>query len=116
MFIDEVKIHVKGGDGGAGCTSFRREAYVPKGGPDGGDGGRGGNVVLEADGALSSLIDYRYKRHFKAERGRHGKGAIRHGARGDEMVLKVPLGTVVRDHESGDVVAETSQDMQSGNT
>jgi GTP-binding protein len=100
VFIDEVKINVKAGDGGAGCMSFRREAHVPKGGPDGGDGGRGGDVVLEADGALSSLIDYRYKRHFKAPKGVHGKGAIRHGARGDDLVLKVPLGTMVRDAET----------------
>ena len=102
MFIDEVKIHVKAGDGGAGCMSFRREAHVPKGGPDGGDGGRGGNVVLEADPAISSLIDYRFKHHFKADRGVHGKGQIRHGAGGEDLVLKVPLGTIVRDAETGD--------------
>ncbi len=112
MFLDEVKIHVKGGDGGAGCTSFRREAYVPKGGPDGGDGGRGGNVILEADGALSSLIDYRFKRHFKAQRGTHGKGAVRHGARGSDLFLKVPLGTVVRDHETGTLVADLTHQGQ----
>ena len=69
VFIDKVRIHVKGGDGGAGCMSFRREAHVPKGGPDGGDGGHGGNVVVEADAGLSSLIEYRFKHHFKAERG-----------------------------------------------
>jgi len=106
VFIDEVKIHVKAGDGGAGCMSFRREAHVPKGGPDGGDGGRGGNVVLEADASLSSLIDYRYKRHFKAPKGVHGKGAIRHGARGDDLVLKVPLGTIIRDAETGEVFGD----------
>jgi len=112
VFIDEVKINVKGGDGGAGCMSFRREAYVPKGGPDGGDGGRGGNVILEADPAVSSLIDYHYKRHFKAERGRHGKGAVRHGAGGDDMVLKVPLGTMVRDAETGEVEADLTRPGQ----
>lgn len=106
MFIDQVKINVKAGDGGAGCMSFRREAHVPKGGPDGGDGGRGGDVLLEADPALSSLIDYRYKRHFKAGKGIHGKGAIRHGARGEDLVLKVPLGTVVRDAENGEVMGD----------
>ena len=106
MFLDEVKINVKAGDGGAGCMSFRREAHVPKGGPNGGDGGRGGDVVLEADPALSSLIDYRFKRHFKAERGVHGKGSVRHGANGSELVLKVPLGTVVRDSESGSVLGD----------
>lgn len=94
---DLARIHVQGGDGGAGCMSFRREAYVPKGGPDGGDGGRGGDVVLEADPRLSSLLPFRYKHHFRAERGTHGKGARRHGKDGDDLILKVPLGTVVRE-------------------
>lgn len=96
-FTDSCHINVKGGDGGAGCMSFRREAFVPKGGPDGGDGGHGGNVVVVADPQLSSLIDYRYKHHFKAARGVHGKGARRHGADGADLVLRVPLGTVVRE-------------------
>jgi GTP-binding protein len=112
VFIDEVKINVKAGDGGAGCMSFRREAHVPKGGPDGGDGGRGGNVVLEADPSISSLIDYRYKRHFKAERGTHGKGQIRHGAGGEDVVLKVPLGTIVRDADTGDVLGDLTVPAQ----
>ncbi|MGV8082897.1 MAG: GTPase ObgE [Coriobacteriia bacterium] len=112
MFIDEVKINVKGGDGGAGCMSFRREAHVPKGGPDGGDGGRGGDVVLEADAAISSLIDFRYKRHFKAGRGTHGKGAIRHGAHGDDLVVKVPLGTQVRDSETGAFIGDLTHNGQ----
>jgi GTPase len=112
VFIDEVKINVKAGDGGAGCMSFRREAHVPKGGPDGGDGGRGGDIVLEADPAISSLIDYRFKRHFKAERGTHGKGQIRHGACGDPLVLKVPLGTIVRDAETGDVLGDLTVPAQ----
>ncbi len=112
MFIDEVKIHVKAGDGGAGCMSFRREAHVPKGGPDGGDGGRGGSVVLKADGAVSSLIDYRYKRHFKAQRGTHGKGQIRHGAGGETLVLRVPLGTIARDAETGEVLGDLTVDGQ----
>ena len=96
-FTDISHINVKGGDGGAGCMSFRREAFVPKGGPDGGDGGHGGNVVIEADPQLSSLIDYRYKHHFRAERGTHGQGARKHGKDGADLVLKVPLGTVVRE-------------------
>ena len=96
-FTDLSHINVKGGDGGAGCMSFRREAFVPKGGPDGGDGGRGGNVVVEADPQLSSLIDYRYKHHFRAERGTHGQGARRHGRDGADLVLRVPVGTVVRE-------------------
>jgi GTP-binding protein len=99
MFIDQVHIHVKAGDGGAGCMSFRREAHVPKGGPDGGDGGDGGDVVLEACRSASSLIDYRFKHHFKAQRGTHGKGSRMHGANGDDLVLKVPLGTQVREYD-----------------
>ncbi|MGN0055187.1 MAG: GTPase ObgE [Atopobiaceae bacterium] len=97
LFTDLCHINVKGGDGGAGCMSFRREAFVPKGGPDGGDGGHGGNVIIEADPQLSSLIDYRYKHHFRAERGTHGKGARKHGKDGADLVLRVPLGTVVRE-------------------
>jgi GTP-binding protein len=96
VFIDQVRIFVKGGDGGAGCVSFRREAYVPKGGPDGGDGGRGGNVVLVADRGESSLIAYRFKHHFKAARGTHGKGSKQHGSAGEDLVLRVPVGTTVR--------------------
>lgn len=106
VFIDEVTIHVKAGDGGAGCMSFRREAHVPKGGPDGGDGGRGGDVVLEADSSLSSLIDYRFKHHFKAKRGIHGKGSRLDGARGEELVLRVPVGTVVHDLETREVLGD----------
>lgn len=112
MFIDEVKIYVKAGDGGAGCASFRREAHVPKGGPDGGDGGRGGHVVLEADGTLSTLIDYHYKRHFKAVRGTHGKGSQCDGANGPDMVLKVPRGTIVRDAETGETLGDLTRDGQ----
>ncbi len=112
MFIDEVKINVKAGNGGAGCMSFRREAHVPKGGPDGGDGGRGGSVILEADASLSSLIDYRFKRHFKAGRGVHGKGAQRHGASGADLVLKVPVGTIVRDSESGELLGDLAASGQ----
>lgn len=96
-FTDMSRINVRGGDGGAGCMSFRREAFVPKGGPDGGDGGDGGDVVLVADAQLSSLIDYRYKHHFRASRGTHGQGARRHGRDGEDLVLRVPLGTVVRE-------------------
>ena len=105
MFVDKVHIYVKGGDGGAGCMSFRREAHVPKGGPDGGDGGHGGDVVLVADSSLSSLIDYRFKHHFKAQRGTHGKGSKMHGARGEDLILKVPVGTIVREYSEDDKVA-----------
>ena len=96
-FTDFSHINVRGGDGGAGCMSFRREAYVPKGGPDGGDGGDGGSVICVADAQLSSLIDYRYKHHFRAERGTHGQGARKHGRDGEDLILKVPLGTVIRE-------------------
>ncbi len=115
MFIDKVNIHVKGGDGGAGCMSFRREAHVPKGGPDGGDGGDGGSVIVRADAGVSSLIDYRFKHHFKADRGTHGKGSRMHGARGEDLVLKVPVGTVVRLYdeetkEAGEMLADLTHD------
>ena len=112
MFVDQAKIFVKAGDGGGGCTSFRREAHVPKGGPDGGDGGWGGDVVLEADATVSSLLDYHYRRHFKATRGIHGKGSIRHGAAGEELVLKVPLGTIVRDEERTHTLADLTHHGQ----
>jgi GTP-binding protein len=102
MFVDEIDIFVKGGDGGAGCVSFRREKYVPHGGPDGGDGGNGGSVWLEADPALTTLLDFHYKRHYHAERGTHGEGSNRHGASGDDLVLRVPLGTVVTDRDTGE--------------
>ena len=115
MFIAKVRIFVKGGDGGAGCMSFRREAHVPKGGPDGGDGGHGGNVVLRADASLSSLIDYRFKHHFKAQRGTHGKGSRMHGARGEDLILRVPVGTVVHAYdderkETGELIADLTHD------
>ena len=102
MFVDEIDIFVKGGDGGAGCVSFRREKYVPWGGPDGGDGGDGGSIWLEADRSLTTLLDYHYRRHYHAERGTHGQGSNRHGASGADLVLKVPLGTVVSDRDTGE--------------
>lgn len=115
MFVDKVRINVKGGNGGAGCMSFRREAHVPKGGPDGGDGGHGGSVIVEADASISSLIEYRFKHHFKAERGMHGKGSRMHGATGEDLVLKVPVGTVVREYfeetkETGELIADLTHD------
>jgi GTP-binding protein len=106
MFIDEIDVYVQGGDGGAGCVSFRREKFVPRGGPDGGDGGDGGSVWLEADPALTTLLDFHYKRHYKAERGTHGKGANRHGASGEDLVLRVPLGTVVSDRDTGEPLGD----------
>ncbi|HXH82364.1 MAG TPA: GTPase ObgE [Candidatus Tectomicrobia bacterium] len=102
MFVDEIDIFVKGGDGGAGCVSFRREKFVPRGGPDGGDGGDGGSIWLEADPALTTLLDFHYRRHYHAERGQHGQGNNRHGASGRDLVLRVPLGTVVTDRDTGE--------------
>lgn len=118
MFTDKVRIHVTAGNGGAGCMSFRREAHVPKGGPDGGDGGHGGNVIVQADLNVSSLIDYRFKHHFKASRGTHGKGSRMHGATGEDLILKVPVGTVVREYneetkEVGEMIADLVHDGES---
>jgi GTPase len=106
MFVDEVEIYVQGGDGGAGCVSFRREKFVPRGGPDGGDGGDGGNVELVADPAISTLLDFRYQRHYQAERGQHGQGANKHGASGGDTVLRVPVGTAVHDRDSGEALGD----------
>jgi GTP-binding protein len=106
MFVDEIDIFVKAGDGGAGCVSFRREKFVPRGGPDGGDGGAGGSVWLEADRALATLLDYHYRRHYAAARGTHGKGGGKHGASGADLVLRVPVGTVVSDRDTGTVLGD----------
>ncbi len=102
MFIDEAKIFVAGGPGGNGCVAFRREKYVPRGGPSGGDGGRGGSVHLESNPHLNTLLKFRYNREFRAERGRHGEGSNRHGQDGDDLVISVPVGTIVFDATTGD--------------
>lgn len=99
MLIDEARIFVKAGDGGNGCASFRREKYVPMGGPDGGDGGKGGDVVFVVDPGLSTLIDFTKRTHFQAERGAHGQGANKHGKNGADLVIRVPPGTQVKDDE-----------------
>lgn len=106
MFIDHAKIYVKGGDGGNGCVAFRREKYVPMGGPYGGDGGRGGNVVFVADEGMGSLMDFQYRKHFKAGRGVHGMGKNQHGAWGEDFRVKVPVGTIILDDDSGEVLAD----------
>lgn len=100
-FIDEAIIEVKAGDGGNGCVSFRREKYVPRGGPDGGDGGRGGNVIAVADEGLSTLMDLQYRRHIRAGRGAHGKGKQMSGAAGEDVSVRVPVGTIVYDEDTG---------------
>lgn len=106
MFIDEVTVTVLSGAGGDGCMSFRREKFIPKGGPDGGNGGDGGGVVLVADANLSTLVDFRYKKRIAAGRGGHGKGKDLTGARGDHATLRVPPGTVVRDADTGEFIAD----------
>lgn len=111
-FIDEVIIDVKAGDGGNGCVSFRREAYVPRGGPDGGNGGNGGNVILKATKHKNTLIEFQYKKSFKAQRGRHGEGARCTGRSGEDVVLSVPCGTVVSDAETGEALADLVLDGQ----
>ncbi len=112
MFYDKAKIFVKGGDGGNGCVAMRREKYVPEGGPWGGDGGRGGDVILRADEGLRTLVDFRYKRHYKGERGRHGEGKNRHGASGKDLVIRVPTGTVIKDAGTGELIADLVRDGQ----
>jgi GTP-binding protein len=106
MFVDSALIDVRGGTGGSGSDAFRREKYVPRGGPAGGDGGRGGDVVLEADGQLSTLLDFSYRRHYAAEHGEHGMGGQKTGRSGEELVLCVPPGTVVFDDETGEQLGE----------
>src|SRR5665213_2871721 len=104
MFIDEARIRVKAGDGGNGCMAFRREKFVPRGGPSGGDGGRGGDVILEASQSHNTLVHFRYNPEHKAERGRHGEGSNCSGREGEDMVLKVPVGTVVYDETTGELI------------
>ena len=109
-FIDEAKFFVKGGDGGRGCVSFRREKFVPKGGPDGGDGGNGGSVILKASRRQLSLLDFRYSSHFVAERGVHGMGRKMHGKKGPDKIVMVPLGSIIRDSETGEILAELMEE------
>lgn len=105
-FLDEAKVYVKAGDGGNGCVSFRREKFIEFGGPNGGDGGDGGNVVVTGNGDLNTLIDFRYRQHFRAERGNHGMGADRTGARGKDVVLDVPVGTQVLAEDKATLLAD----------
>lgn len=110
MFIDHVIVEVKAGDGGDGCVSFRREKFAPQGGPNGGNGGRGGDVILEASRHMTTLVDLHYKRHYVAGRGEHGRGTSQTGADGADVVIKVPTGTLVRDVATGERVGELAED------
>jgi len=112
LFIDYAEISVKGGDGGRGCVSFRREKYVPKGGPDGGNGGDGGNVIIQVDPHMTTLLDYRYRKHYKAENGKPGEGALKQGKRGKDITIRVPPGTVVKELETGEVLADLTRENQ----
>ncbi|HKZ56714.1 MAG TPA: GTPase ObgE, partial [Thermodesulfovibrionales bacterium] len=106
QFVDYVKINVKAGDGGRGCVSFRREKNVPRGGPNGGDGGRGGHVIIMSTNELNTLLDQRYKREYKAERGEHGKGKKMDGENGEDLIIHVPVGTVIKDAVTGKTITD----------
>ncbi|MDT8322483.1 MAG: GTPase ObgE [Bacteroidota bacterium] len=112
MFVDQVSISVRSGKGGAGCVSFRREKYVPKGGPDGGNGGRGGDVILVANGQLHTLLDHRYKREYEAQSGAPGEPSRRSGKSGRDLRIELPVGTVVRDERSGALIADLVENGQ----
>src|SRR6201993_4020564 len=109
MFVDEAKIRVKAGDGGNGCMAFRREKFVPRGGPSGGDGGRGGDVIMESSERHNTLVHFRFNPEYKAQRGRHGEGSNKTGREGEDVLLKVPLGTIVYDADTGERVHDFSR-------
>ena len=109
-FVDEAIIHVKAGNGGNGCVSFRREKFIPRGGPNGGNGGRGGSIILVADKSMTTLLDFHYRASFKAARGQHGQGSNKFGRGADDLIIKLPLGTLVKDAESGDTIVDMVHD------
>lgn len=111
MFYDRAKIFVKAGDGGNGLVSFRREKYVPEGGPNGGDGGKGADIFVVGDGNLGTMIDFKYKKHYKGDKGENGKSSNMHGKNAEDVVIKVPLGTIIKD-EAGEVIEDINQDRQ----
>lgn len=112
QFIDEAKIHIQSGNGGSGASSFRREKFVPEGGPDGGDGGRGGSVIFECVKNLNTLVDYRFQQHFKAQHGQRGQGRNKSGLSGDDIILKVPLGTQIFNADESELLADMMHDGQ----
>ncbi len=111
-FVDEAKIYIKAGDGGKGCVSFRREKFVPRGGPNGGDGGKGGDVIFQASRSHRTLLDLKFRQHYKARRGGHGQGSNKTGKNGDDLVIVVPVGTIIRDFETQSVIADLTGEEQ----
>ena len=103
-FVDQVKVYVKAGDGGRGCVSFRREKFVPRGGPNGGDGGRGGHVIFRATKNMNTLLDIRYQQQYRAQKGQHGMGSDMHGKNGEDLVIPVPVGTLIMNEETKEVL------------
>jgi GTP-binding protein len=112
LLIDSAKITIKSGDGGNGCISFRREKYVPKGGPNGGDGGDGGSVIFKAVNSISTLIDFKYKNHYSAQRGQHGLGGDKTGKNGKDIIIKVPCGSIIKDAVTGEILADLTENNQ----
>src|SRR5690625_2073463 len=112
MFIDQANIYVKAGDGGDGMVAFRREKFVPDGGPAGGDGGKGGDVVFIVDAGLNTLMDFRYNRHFKADKGENGMSKGMHGRAAEDLMVSVPPGTVIKNEDTGEVLADLTEDGQ----
>lgn len=112
MFVDKAKVYVKGGDGGDGLIAFRREKYVPEGGPAGGDGGKGGDVIFRVDEGLRTLMDFRYQKHFKAKRGEKGRNKSQHGANADSMIVRIPPGTILTDDDTGEVIGDLTRHGQ----
>ncbi|MGG3310234.1 GTPase ObgE [Paenibacillus sp. 2KB_20] len=112
MFVDKAKVYVKGGDGGDGLIAFRREKYVPEGGPAGGDGGKGGDVIFRVDEGLRTLMDFRYQKHFKAKRGEKGRNKSQHGANADSMIVRIPPGTILMDDDTGEVIGDLTRHGQ----
>src|SRR5699024_4172793 len=112
MFVDQVRVHVKAGDGGDGLVAYRREKYVTKGGPAGGDGGNGGDVIFNVDEGMNTLLDLRYNRHYKAKRGENGMSKGRHGKDAEPLIVSVPPGTTVMDEETGEIIADLTTHAQ----
>lgn len=111
-FIDQAKIYIKAGDGGRGCVSFRREKFIPRGGPNGGDGGRGGHIIFTADRNVNTLLDIKLRQHYRAEKGEHGMGKDMHGRNGRDLVIRVPVGTIIKEAETGEEMADLTEEGQ----